>query len=251
MPVTIPSGSTSQETATGTYSDLSTQDLTNQCDWQSSNLAVATVGNGEVVTVPQPSNPDFEGGSYTGWESPFGGFSVIDTPLLGFSPRAGSWMGVIGDFLTGTASQIFRTTGFEIAIPAAVPSVTYQLRLWVGFAVDGASPGYQKCWVTNVALTPLVTVFDHTPAINAPGVWSELVVNVTPYAGTNINLLFEADAAAAGTRNPIFFDGLSVTRTPTTNSKGLVSAIGSPGQKAVITAKFPGGPAGATVVTVS
>jgi plastocyanin len=39
----VPTGQTNQFTATGTFSDNSTQDLTNQVNWTSSNTAVATI----------------------------------------------------------------------------------------------------------------------------------------------------------------------------------------------------------------
>lgn len=42
---TIPDGSTQQFAATGTYSDMSTADLTQQVTWSSSNTAVATISN--------------------------------------------------------------------------------------------------------------------------------------------------------------------------------------------------------------
>jgi uncharacterized protein YjdB len=46
----IAAGTTKQFTATGTYSDNSTQNLTNQVTWASSNTAAATVDNTGLAT---------------------------------------------------------------------------------------------------------------------------------------------------------------------------------------------------------
>src|SRR5437773_757750 len=46
----LPQGLTGQFTATGTYSDNSTQDLTAQVAWSSSNTGVATIGSASVAT---------------------------------------------------------------------------------------------------------------------------------------------------------------------------------------------------------
>ena len=48
--VSIPKGSTQQFTATGTYSDSSTQNLTNTVTWTSSNTAVATITSAGLAT---------------------------------------------------------------------------------------------------------------------------------------------------------------------------------------------------------
>jgi uncharacterized protein YjdB len=47
----IPNGTTQQFTAMGTYSDGSTQNLTNSITWNSSNLAVATINNTGLATA--------------------------------------------------------------------------------------------------------------------------------------------------------------------------------------------------------
>src|SRR5207249_4594284 len=46
----LPQGLTGQFTATGTYSDNSTQDLTAQVAWSSSNTGVATIDSGGLAT---------------------------------------------------------------------------------------------------------------------------------------------------------------------------------------------------------
>src|SRR5207247_8307001 len=46
----LPQGLTGQFTATGTYSDNSTQDLTAQVAWSSSNTGVATIDSAGLVT---------------------------------------------------------------------------------------------------------------------------------------------------------------------------------------------------------
>ena len=49
-PVTVPNGLTQQFTATGTYTDNSTQDLTNTATWSSANPAAAPVNSAGLVT---------------------------------------------------------------------------------------------------------------------------------------------------------------------------------------------------------
>jgi hypothetical protein len=49
--VSIANGTGAQLTATGHFSDQSTQDLTTQVSWQSDNEAVATVSSGQVTSV--------------------------------------------------------------------------------------------------------------------------------------------------------------------------------------------------------
>src|SRR5689334_1100008 len=50
---TIPEGTTKQMTATGTFSDGSTKDLTGRADWNSSVPACAMISAAGVITAPQ------------------------------------------------------------------------------------------------------------------------------------------------------------------------------------------------------
>ena len=50
---TIPEGTSKQMTATGTYSDGSTKDLTGRADWNSSAPACAPISAAGVITAPQ------------------------------------------------------------------------------------------------------------------------------------------------------------------------------------------------------
>lgn len=55
-PVTIPNGLTQQFTATGTYTDNSTQDLTNSASWSASSPTVASVTNTGLATCKLANN---------------------------------------------------------------------------------------------------------------------------------------------------------------------------------------------------
>ena len=51
---TVPTGTTRQFTATGTYSNTTTQDITSQVTWTSSNTAVATIDGSGLATAACP-----------------------------------------------------------------------------------------------------------------------------------------------------------------------------------------------------
>ena len=53
---TIATGATQQFTAMGTYSDGSTQNITSQVAWSSSNASVATISTGGLATTMTPGN---------------------------------------------------------------------------------------------------------------------------------------------------------------------------------------------------
>ncbi|WP_298435884.1 DUF4082 domain-containing protein [Geobacter sp.] len=53
---TIPTGTTQQFTASGTYSDGSTKELSTQATWASSNTGVATIGSSGLATAVSPGS---------------------------------------------------------------------------------------------------------------------------------------------------------------------------------------------------
>src|SRR5262249_12498648 len=105
---TLTVGATQQFNATGTYSDSSTQSLTSQVTWASSNTSVATVSSGGVATA-------------------------VTTGSTTISATLGSVSGSTG--LTVAAGPLTITT---TALPGGVVGAAYSATL----AASGGTPPY-------------------------------------------------------------------------------------------------------------
>src|SRR5262249_21358075 len=123
-------GGTQQFTATGTYSDASTQNLTSQVTWQSSNTGVATVNAGGVAT-----------GAGTGT-------STILATLGATSGSTG---------LTVSAGPLTITTN---ALPAGTTGAAYSTTL----AATGGTPPYT--WSLAAGTLPAGLTLANTGAIS-------------------------------------------------------------------------------------
>src|SRR5262249_19247747 len=105
---TVPVGGTQQFTATGTYSDSSTQNVTNQVTWASSNTAAATINSTGLATAVAA------------------GTTTISATLGAVSGSTG---------LTVAAGPLTITT---TALPAAAVNQVYSATL----AASGGTPPY-------------------------------------------------------------------------------------------------------------
>jgi len=90
--VTIPLGATQQFTATGTYSDGKTQDITSQVTWASSDTTVISISSGGLATGLKLGTASISASSGT-VSSPAGGASTVGDPVIAsiaVSPNPGS-----------------------------------------------------------------------------------------------------------------------------------------------------------------
>ena len=144
---TVTVGGTQQFTATGTYSDGSTQNLTGQVTWASSNTATATISPAGLATAVA------------------GGTTTISATLGAVSGSTG---------LTVTAGPLTITT---TALPAATAGVAYTATL----TATGGTPPYTWSIATGtlpagLTLTPASGVISGTPTATGT---SSFTVQVT------------------------------------------------------------------------
>lgn len=244
-----------QLTATGTYSDLSTADLTNQVDWYSSTPTKAQVGNGEVVTLTQPSNRGFEAGDLTGWTvTGAGGVSQL---LAGFGPRSGNFFGQAG-FNAGIVqnNRLNRNPLTKILLPSLdVGLPALQLRLYVGFFKQdsGVNVNTQVGKILDNVGAIITTLFSFIPASqNSAPDYVEYTANLTSHAGQFVDIQLEADKTVPGVPLSILvMDDVEILPTTYVRTKGRVRGWNGGTGTAVIVAKYPNGPAGTTIVTLT
>lgn len=242
---------TQQFTATGHYSDGSTANLTTQVLWSSSDITKATIGNGENALVPEPLNGNFETGDFTGWLLSNGG--VVASTFNGISPHDGNFMGVVGGNTGGfpVVCTLQRDPSQKIELPNPPEAgCTYTLSFWYALVeVDFGTPqNDQLCTLLDHTGALLATIFHHGPAINQA--FTQFTLDVTSFVGVEpLNLEFTVTNQGGGPWAAILVDSVQVTRTPATNAQGLERGVAA-GQT-VITAKFPSGPAGTTLLTLT
>lgn len=104
---TISRGSTLQFTATGTYSDNSTRNLTNSVTWTSSNTAIATIASGGLATGASGGTTTIQATS--GTVSGTTGLTVTAPPAISsLSPTSGPVNTIVS--ITGTSFGATRGT---------------------------------------------------------------------------------------------------------------------------------------------
>ena len=86
---TIAKGTTDQFTATGTYTDSSTQDLTSQVTWASATTSVATITSGGLATGLSTGTSSISATLAIAHQNPFAMPTFISSPsvLRCFSSR--------------------------------------------------------------------------------------------------------------------------------------------------------------------
>jgi len=249
---TIAHTTTQQFIATGHYSNGSTADLTSQCNWLSSDTTKATVGNGGAFPPIVIPNNDFETGDFTDWLLTNNG--QVTSSFSGVTPHGGNFMGVVGlntPLISGSRNDVVDRTGHLISLPNPPEAgVTYTLSFWYALVkFDLGTPvNTQNIQLFDQSGSFLAQLVLELGAINQP--FTQFTIDVTAYAGvTNLNLRFTSFVNQPGTWCAICIDDVQVLRTPSTNAKGLARGIAA-GQT-IITAKFPNGPAGTTLLTLT
>jgi hypothetical protein len=168
----IAAGLTQQFTATGTYTDNSTQDITTQVTWNSSNTAAATVSNASGSQGLASSGAP---GSTTITASDG---SVSNTTVLSVTVPGWTWMSGSN---VGPGSAVYGTQG--VAAAGNTPGGREGAASWtdragnfwlfggVGFGTSSSSEGMlSDLWMYSPA-TQLWTWMGGTSALNSAGVY--------------------------------------------------------------------------------
>src|SRR5262249_35962718 len=153
-------GTAIQMTATGTYSDGSTQNITSQVSWTSSNISAATVGAAGLVTgvAPGTANITAAVGAVSGGSIPItitAPQTVVGAPSIGLvtaGGNSGALASNLVDATTGALSKaqvINQINGGVFSLVAADPGGRF-----VYAASGGKLYGY-TIDAGNGALTPI------------------------------------------------------------------------------------------------
>jgi hypothetical protein len=147
---TVPKGETQQLTATGTFSDGSTQNLTNSVAWNATTTSVATVNNTGLVNAQAMGNTTVTAvaGSINGTDSVTVAapvvVSILVTPLnaaigTGFTQQ----FDAVGTFSDGSAADITASATWSTAVPtvATINPSALATALALGTTAVSASSG--------------------------------------------------------------------------------------------------------------
>ena len=194
-PVISDSGSTQAFTATGHYSDGSTQDLTNSATWTSSTTNVATIdSNGSATSVPLSASQLV---GYTSIQAAMG--SVTGVSILSVTNHASNAAGFAGVFTQHndnlrTGQNVNETT----LTPAVVKSSTTFGKKF-SQAIDGyayAQPLYEPGVSINGVAHNIVFVATENDSLYAFDADSNSGANANPL--WHANLIDTAHGAASG-----------------------------------------------------
>jgi hypothetical protein len=206
---TIATGRTEQFTATGTYSDTTTQNLTTSVTWSSSNTSVATVSSasgtnglasavaaGTAMVTATSGNISGTTTLTVATSIPQGAFNFTGTypapTVINFTDPAGnahSWTGFAGQITlvapSGTSVSVMTNwiTSKGGAIIAQVPAL--------GFYWASVTPGTEAAFISAVQTNAPVALYAFPAAPGAPaqtGVYLDLrdpsqINNPTPLSG--------------------------------------------------------------------
>jgi hypothetical protein len=213
-PVVTDASSMQAFTATGHYSDGTTQDLTNSATWSSSNTSVATVdSSGSATSQPLAAS---QAAGYTSIKATMGGITGIS--ILSISNHTSDPSGFAGVF---TQHNDISRTGQNVSETALTPALVKTTATFgkkFSQAVDGyvyAQPLYQPGVVIGGTAHNVVFVATENDSVYAFDADSNTGGNAGPL--WHANLIDTAHGAAAGA-------------TPVTNSQvgcgDLVPQIG-------------------------
>ncbi len=201
-------GATQQLTATGTYSDGSTQNITSSVAWTTANAAVATVnGSGLVAAVTSQS-----GNAITATLGTVQGIGRISVTTSGF-PLTGLVLNPSSMFV----KPVFQPFPYPDAIFGAFGQTNYSYVSWTSSnpavaVVDSAqgikalAPGVTTLTVTSGSITASATLTVSLPVLN-----QIIVLPIIPTIAANALLQMTATG--------IYSDG---TQKDITNLAGLV-----------------------------
>ena len=250
-PPQIAAGGTVQLTATGTYSDQSTKDVTSSVSWASANTTVATVTAGGLVTCVSTAST-----AQQVVISAMGTTATGTVPVTCLAPTLTSVVVAPASSMlaAGSSVQLTATANFSFGSAQIVTSSAS----WTSSnsSVATVSGGLVTC-VAGTASTAMIT------AMNGGGSGSATVNCQAPLLQSvslgpqNPTIAAGATAQLTATANYSYGSPQNVTASATwstsnssvaTVSGGLVTCIAGANSTATITASISGGGSGSTTV---
>src|SRR5438874_4956331 len=153
----IAKGTTQQFTATGSYSDGSTQDLTNGVSWSSSNMSVATItsgglANGGAQGTSQISASSGVTGSTTLTVAPAALVSIAVTPASPSIPKGTTQQFTATGTYSDGSTQDLTGSATWVSANTAVATIT------AGGLATGAAQGTSQISASSAGLTGITTL---------------------------------------------------------------------------------------------
>ena len=250
-PPQIAAGGTVQLTATGTYSDQSTKDVTSSVSWASANTTVATVTAGGLVTcvstasTAQPVVISAAGTTATG-----------TVPVTCLAPTLTSVVVAPASptLAAGSSVQLTATANFSFGPPQNVTSSAS----WTSSnsSVATVSGGLVTCVAGTISTATITamngggsgstTVNCQAPLLQSVSVGPQ---NPTIAAGATVQLTATANYSYGSPQNVTGSATWSTSNSSVaTVSGGLVACIAGTNSAATITASLSGGGSGSTTV---
>jgi Bacterial Ig-like domain (group 2) len=249
-PPQIAAGGTVQLTATGTYSDQSTKDVTSSVSWTSANTTVATVTAGGLVTCVSTTS--------TAQQVVISAMGTTATGTIPVTCLAPTLTSVVvapasSTLAAGAAVQLMATANFSFGPPQNVTSSAS----WSSSnsSVATVSGGLVTC-VAGTASTARITATNgsgsgaSTVNCQAPVLQSVVVApqNSTLTAGSSVQLTATANFSYGPPQNVTgTASWTSSNSSVATVSGGLATCVAGANSTATITASTSGGSGSATL----
>jgi uncharacterized protein YjdB len=252
----VPLGTLTQFTATGTYSNNTTQDLTATATWSSSNTAVATIAAGGLATALTISNAPITITATSGTVSGSTGFSVVTATLTSIVIPGGP----VVTIANGTSYQ-FTALGYyndgskhNLTVKVAWSSsntAAATIGSGTGRAL-GIAPGTSTITATLGSVSGTITLDVTSATIQsiAVGPSSTTIQPLTTESFTAVGTF--SDLSTQNITHDVLWTSSNTTAATISNTSGSIGvATGvAPGGPATISATF-GGVSGSAPLTVS
>ncbi len=257
-----PAGSAQQFTATGTYSDGSTGDVTNSATWSSSDATVATIASNGVATTKKQGSTTIAASLNSFGDSTTLTVTAAQLESINVTPvatpdsyHANSRTVQIGEARAMAASDGTHTEGILNGVITTIALGTEQQFTATGTYTDGSTHDITQTATWTSTLSTVAQITDPglalgtalgSTVINAAQdtVSGGTTLNVTPAILASISIVPVNPSAAAGTvvqfvATGVFTDGSTQDITATANwssSSPTVATISSGGLATAIAA---------------